>query len=245
MPRTNLSSQFTLEQRKTWKPKIVARNTFKYEKDGATVIRLHGTDVVEKRTDGSCVLNSGGWRTVTTKDRMQSHMPDGYALLQEKGIWYVVKIDHGYAWDKTNPRVPYFDGIEIPKCFVASGKSGEKELAKQEKERLAIRKFVARLDKLQCLPDPSSGDCFYCQMRTVKEGKPLGEAIGDSDHIRSHIKEGYLHGSLILNALRFVGYRDPQFIGALENQDMARGKKPTRIKRALKRYLYRQLGLVS
>jgi hypothetical protein len=30
----------------------------------------------------------------------------------------------------------------------------------------------------------------------------------DTEHLREHIKENYMHGSLIVNALRFCGYRD-------------------------------------
>jgi hypothetical protein len=81
-------------------------------------------------------------------------------------------------------------------------------------------------------------------MHTDK-GESLGDVSGDKSHILSHIQEGYLHGSLIINALKWAGYRQPQFIWQLANSDLQRGRKPDQIKRALKRYLYRQCGLVS
>lgn len=60
--------------------------------NGETSVRYHSTDVVcfdwKKIT-----LRSGGWRTVTTKLRMNqaSNQFDlGYSVYQEKGDWYVV-----------------------------------------------------------------------------------------------------------------------------------------------------------
>jgi hypothetical protein len=38
--------------------------------DGTVVVRLHRTDVVTLFTDGTVVLNTGGWDTVTTRARM-------------------------------------------------------------------------------------------------------------------------------------------------------------------------------
>lgn len=112
MPRTNLGDQFNSEQRKAWQPKIICRNTFRFVRDGETVIRLHSTDIVRKLIDGSVVLNSGGWKSVTTKDRMNAQLPDGYRLMQEKGVWYV-----GRGWNDA-ARVPYFDGMNVPRDVV-------------------------------------------------------------------------------------------------------------------------------
>lgn len=130
MPRTNLSSQFTPEQRKTFAPKIVQRNTFKFTRDGETVIRLHGTDIVRRLADGSVILNSGGWKTVTTKDRMNNNLPGGARIIQEKGVWYVSQ----GAWN--GPRVPYFDGIQVPQCFAKPSKTGAKVQTAELKQRL-------------------------------------------------------------------------------------------------------------
>jgi hypothetical protein len=40
--------------------------------DGRLAVRLHETDVVTFHGDGSATLNSGGWQTFTTRDRMTS-----------------------------------------------------------------------------------------------------------------------------------------------------------------------------
>ncbi len=248
MGRTNLRDQFDATERAQWKPKIIARNTFRFERDGETVIRLHGTDIVTKHKDGSVTLNAGGWKTVTTKDRMNGAMPAGYMLLQKAGAWFVRK----GSWHEDGAQIPFFDGMKVPQCFEHMPAKAAANEKRETKLRADIKRFVGKLDKLECLPEPSSGDCWYCMM-TVKEpskdaGKSLGEATGNNEHIRSHIKEGYLHGSLIMRALKWAGYCEPGFIFAMEQSDRKQKRKlhnGGNVKRALRRYLYRQLGLVS
>jgi hypothetical protein len=71
-----------------------------------TVVRYHETDVVS--FDASTIrLNSGGWRTYTTKARMNQASNQfglGYNVEQDKGQWYV-RFNGG--------RMPFFDGCII------------------------------------------------------------------------------------------------------------------------------------
>jgi hypothetical protein len=60
-----------LERRK------VANNTYAERRWPDIAIRLHDTDVVTLHPDGSITLNTGGWYTVTTKDRLNSYLPFG------------------------------------------------------------------------------------------------------------------------------------------------------------------------
>jgi hypothetical protein len=57
--------------------------------DGSIAVKLHDTDVVTYRADGSIVLDSGGWLTVTTKDRMNEHGPQGWRVYSVRGVWFV------------------------------------------------------------------------------------------------------------------------------------------------------------
>lgn len=94
------------------KPKRIANNTVRYTRgsDGATIIRLHRTNVVTKLVNGDVILHSNGWRTVTTKARMNEHL-SGYVLYQKKHEWYVVKhTGEGYDWK--NP-IEYYDGMVL------------------------------------------------------------------------------------------------------------------------------------
>jgi len=70
----------------------IGNNTYlKRRADTEIAIMLHATDVVTYKQSGEVVLNSGGWHTVTTKDRISEYIPNSYQVGQEKGIWYVRK----------------------------------------------------------------------------------------------------------------------------------------------------------
>jgi hypothetical protein len=76
-------------------------------------VRLHSTNVVTLHADGTYTLDSGGWRTVTTKDRINKYAPldPSRHVYQLKGQWYIdsdcVGSDHNFY------RIPFFDGIRF------------------------------------------------------------------------------------------------------------------------------------
>jgi len=77
--------------------------------DGQTAVRYHATDVV-KFTAETITLDSGGWRTVTTKARMNQAATQfglGYQVYQLKGVWYVDTLD------STPGRLEFTDGMII------------------------------------------------------------------------------------------------------------------------------------
>lgn len=49
-------------------------------------VRLHQTDVVTMHPDGTYTLDSGGWKTTTTKDRINRYAP--HSLYAEKQEWW-------------------------------------------------------------------------------------------------------------------------------------------------------------
>lgn len=68
--------------------KPVANNTRVERRDADTyALRLHGTDIATYHRDGTITLNSGGWRTVTTLERLRSFT--GVHIESEHGYWYV------------------------------------------------------------------------------------------------------------------------------------------------------------
>lgn len=88
--------------------KKIDNNTVRYQRaDGSTVIRLHRTDIITHRVDGCCVLNSGGWRTSTTRNRLQAYAPAGIRVFQRKGEWFICKAGD---WDNA---IPFEDGTVI------------------------------------------------------------------------------------------------------------------------------------
>jgi hypothetical protein len=65
------------------------------DSDGSTCVQYHATVVAKRGAGGGTVtLNSGGWRTVTTKARMNQALrtwnPDKHwGVFQRKGEWFV------------------------------------------------------------------------------------------------------------------------------------------------------------
>ena len=64
-------------------------------------ITLHGNVVVRINRDGSYVLHTGGWRTMTTKDRLCRYSPVG--VFQKAGEWFL---------NLPTP-VPFVDGMQV------------------------------------------------------------------------------------------------------------------------------------
>jgi hypothetical protein len=75
---------------------------------GKNYVQYHGTTVVSWDEE-SFTLNSGGWRTATTKTRMnqaarQFDLP--YRVYQQKGEWYV---------DSNGKTFGFQDGMVLPR----------------------------------------------------------------------------------------------------------------------------------
>lgn len=66
----------------------VGNNTYaEILSDGSVGIMLHSTYVVKIHPDNTYTLNSGGWQTLTTKDRINQYSP--VRVYQRKYEWFV------------------------------------------------------------------------------------------------------------------------------------------------------------
>ena len=85
----------------------IANNTYmETDHNGVITYRLHHTTVVTVFPSGCVRFSSGGWQTVTTKNRLNRY-GCGYCIYQRAGEWFV---SHPQI-----PRdVPFFDGITLP-----------------------------------------------------------------------------------------------------------------------------------
>ena len=177
--------------------RIVGNNTVNYKReDGSDVIRLHRTDIIVTNPDGSVTLNSGGYRTVTTKARINEYIH--HRVYQDAGVWYI------------GDEVPFFDGITID----ASGELPDVSMDEPNRVRELtdrINAYVRLIKEVDTLPKPNGGDCWICLMFDKPEpGDANAAGSGDTMHLAEHMREGYVHGSLLVNAMRFAGYRDQQ-----------------------------------
>ena len=84
------------------------------EENGYTVVRYHKTDVVRFNSH-TVELNTGGWRTPTTKLRMNQAAMQfglGYKVWQSRGSWFVE-----YDPKPEDPSGPYdyqkFEGDKV------------------------------------------------------------------------------------------------------------------------------------
>lgn len=66
----------------------VGNNTYaEILQNNSVAITLHSTDVVTIHEDNTYTLRSGGWQTVTTKDRINQYSP--VRVYQRKYEWFV------------------------------------------------------------------------------------------------------------------------------------------------------------
>lgn len=66
--------------------KKIGHNTFLRRDDGIISIQYHATKIVTINKDGSYTLNTGGYRTVTTKARLNEYTPA--QIYQKDFVWY-------------------------------------------------------------------------------------------------------------------------------------------------------------
>ena len=81
-------------------------------------VRLHATDVVTLHPDGSYTLDSGGWDTPTTKERINRFAP--VAVWAEKRKWRIAPRREPGAAD-WNRAVAFQDGMRVLPGRYANG----------------------------------------------------------------------------------------------------------------------------
>ena len=217
----------------------IANNTYLIKGDGKISVRLHSTDIITFWHTGNIVLNSGGWKTVTTKARINEFSP--FSIYQENSIWYVSFTHH-------EPKTYCFkDNMVIStQTGTVQGDTPLTEIKEKLKLKKQIKKYcdkMATYIKAGKLEQPSAGDCWGCLMKD-KDGK----TVFRNDHLLEHLKENYFVPSLILNAMNEFDKND--FMLAVlfdKSQDWSRDydMASDRAKRAVRRYFYRQLNFAA
>lgn len=176
----------------------LANNTTVRTNGVDVIVKYHATDIAIFKPDGAIILNTGGWRTSTTKTRLSELAPRGFIVYQERGVWYLTDARKGWR-DAT--RYFYADGITIHAdgTVTGEGENPNADRAQVKAIQKYARGYIAALLHGE-VPPPSGGDCWYCAMRT-SDNKPLGEASTDTSHLDSHIAESYYVPSLIARAV--------------------------------------------
>jgi hypothetical protein len=150
-------------------------------KDGENIaIKLHQTNVVTYKPNGDIVLNSGGWKTVTTKDRINKY--SNARIFQKNNQWFLGDFifNDGVIISKGKVKNALKNTPVKEKAFTK-----EKKVIKDYCKAFVTALFDGKVEK------PSSGDCWVC----------LGMFQNDNEHIKDHIEEGYFVPSLLKQAL--------------------------------------------
>ena len=236
------------------------------------VIRLHNTDIITFYENGAIGLNSGGWKTVTTKDRMNRFTPRNIAISTDRGIWYVIirtpESEDLSPWDDFYPRYPFEDGMHVLsdgtvydhnlKSIEICDKKKEKQLTKKvNKINRFSRELVKRFFDGRSIPGP--GDCFYCQYHAGSEhtahvkmqtGKLVDgklELTDGVDHncIQSHLDENYYVGSLVIAALNWNENIGVYGLAPIDKHNIAVALNPdTEHKSFAEDYTHRRVTLI-
>ena len=211
----------------------INNNTFSYNNGkNQEVIRLHETDIMRINANGTITLDSGGWKTATTKARMNEYLPGNYRVYQEKYNWYV---SNGLE------SIPFYDGIVLPKAFKKGSKKSDRIVKKEKALTKQINKYIALLDDFEKLPLPGGGDCWFCLF--FDSDIKGGNRSQNTSHLVGHLEDDYIMGSILVNSLRSMGHSDDGIGYHLHSEPNSYSR--SMIKRALKKFLRLSLGLVK
>ena len=212
--------------------KKLENNTYLVRHEDYIGVLLHDTEVV-KFYPNYVILTSGGWKTATTKDRINSYAPT--YLTQRMSLWYIRGGELFYDEMKLD-----YQGNIIRKVLKTDKKV--KEVADLKKRiKTFVKNAGERFEKGMPLPD--GGDCWFCAF-TSEDGKTMGDLSDKDSHLLNHMKDRYYVPSLLANAVKEAGYGHPGYIlgGDLETRKMG-GKYGHReaVERALTKYMQKRL----
>jgi hypothetical protein len=222
----------------------IANNTWLERRDDETIaVRLHQTDVVTYRADGSITLDTGGWFTVTTKDRMNRFSPFGVHSV--RGEWYVMHRNPDYNPEATrahngsagaywlDKEIPYRDGMTWDGHRwegVPDDAEVQAERIIREKLKKDINAFVKSITPQQIVRafDNPGGDCLLCR-------------FGEDDCLASHVDEHYFHMTLAYRAVADRGYPAPDVVMSMIYRDALHDRVDRLLTDSLRRFLKKRL----
>lgn len=216
---TYVDAQKRLAKRKHKVTKL-EKNTYLEAREGLNIaVKLHETDVVTLHADGSVTLNTGGWMTKTTQDRIDKYgIPKDWHIYTRRGQWLLLPNYPRVYADTANSdpdrkernkrikaaEIIYQDGMTIDVDGEVKGAARRQD----DKKRAALEKRISvyvtdYMTKFWSnkLPKPGNGDPWTFAMVDQNGKLPL---LGSPEEARGHIftmmHEKYHFGSLLLRA---------------------------------------------
>lgn len=242
------------------------KSTVVYLDDKTTdiVVQYHATDVIRFHDNGTFTLNSGGWRTMTTKERMATMT--NARIWSDRGEWKVSRRDDIHAAVTFEDGMVFNQATGAPIIDPATDRRRTTRSLLHSIVRQAITRYVratvdlARRNKR--LPTPYVGDCFYCYQAALVAAKhpttiqtgtmhPSGEvtdttgkpALYPVDHMLSHLGLGSVEPGecyLEMGSLLWLAYQrhgNPSFVYQMSQSDAAKGDTPSFLAVNVRHYL--------
>lgn len=175
----------------------VDNNTYEWtDNAGDKHIRLHHTDIITHRYDGDVVLDTGGWKTPTTKDRINKFAP--VSVYQQDGEWFVTQ---------GNVTVMFYDGMVLTSgCLRSEDHAPDPNSVTRIQFANLLKTFTRRFD---ITTHADYDDCAKCltlmeyttpELRAIPPGDPIWQ------HVINHVCDGYVSTSTVLLSLKWAGY---------------------------------------
>jgi len=202
-----------------------------YETNEGRFIRYHDTDVVSFLADGSIRLNSNGRRTVTTKSRIQEHLPAEWFIYSDKSVWYV---SQGLP---QRTEYIYNDGMRIlPDDSVV----GFGSLAIVRSSR-SVNRLIS--DYCRMILSTNCQSLLFCDV--CAQIGTSGSLVDHQykNHILQHLTSGVLMNTLLYNALKWAGDVNVGDVNISEAYDALSFRPKERIAHSVRRYVKANMGL--
>lgn len=222
-------------------PKL-ADNTYLQKRGNAFAVRFYNTDVVMIRPDGTYRLNSGGHRTVSTKNRMNAITSCN--ISQTKGIWHI-------------ENTLYTDGMLIkPDNKVVEGEPVDNLLKIKAEVDRRVSKFIKLLIQ----------GCFGCNIGEWDDYKGQGlprhtskihlkrlwETIVVETNRQTENLSHYSWANAPIHLFKWIylailacGYDDPSFIWGLARNDLFNERNSIFVSSSLPRFMRLRKPLIA
>jgi hypothetical protein len=211
--------------------KLMAKNTLRYvakDENGKRVgFIYHKTRILFLDYDESgalvCVfINTGGFNTLTTRERLNRFLPSGWSVFTDKGFLYV---------RTPSGTFPHVDGATYDG---ATGKPKQPERHKDSRavaiaHKRKIDKFCRAIDR-EGIPMPCAGDPWIFDWNP----RAIGESV-----LLEWLDSEYVNGALIVHAMRRKGWQD----GALHMVFTRPDDWRPQVKRAVRDFFKAGLGI--
>lgn len=153
-------------------------------------IKFHSTDVVTYHWMGGwgerISLDTGGWLTATTKNRINRYLPDQLKIISSRGRWLLQLREDSLGSPITHP---YNDGIRIYFSGIWSIQNAvdAPEIAAQDAHNSRMDKLIQELSGIP-MPYGYDGDYSGCGMCVRTDvGTLAGDAFHDKQHLIDHL----------------------------------------------------------